>query len=86
MSCGCLDTVLTHKLSDLASCGPHTRNIRYRRPTLYHAKVLLLPLRPRGVRMQYHPRAADIPLAQTTCALKPIVERGGERLVRVRVT
>ena len=56
--------------------------VRYRRPTLYHAKVLLLPLRPRGVRMQAPPRAADRTLAQTTRALKPIVERGGERLVR----
>ena len=49
---------------------------------LYHAQVLLLPLRPRGVRMQAPPRAADRTLAQTTRALKPIVERGGERLVR----
>ena len=78
----CLDT---QTVSDLASCGHHMHNIRYRRPTLYHAKVLLLPLRPRGVRMQSPPRAADTPLAQTRCALKPIVERGGERLVRVRV-
>ena len=63
----------------------HHMHIRYRRPTLYHAQVLLLPLRPRGVRMQSPPRAADTPLAQPTRALKPIVERGGKRLVRVRV-
>ena len=67
----------THQIPCATVSAPHT---------LYHAQVLLLPLRPRGVRMQSPARAADTPLAQTTCALKPIVERGGERLVRpVRV-
>ena len=76
-------SVLYDKNGQILLLGHHM-HIRYRRPTLYHAQVLLLPLRPRGVRMQSPPRAADPTLAQTTCALKPIVERGGERLVRVR--